>query len=102
MKKSNLLDRLRLWPWLIGALIATAVIGILAPHQIGILLWSLSKLCFGAYLGYWIDRNIFNYARPGKAQFRDGNLEAQRIVGMWMLRRALIIAAALLALGLGV
>lgn len=87
-------DKLRAWPWLALALIITVLVGVIAPHQLGVLAWSLSKLAFGAYLGYWIDRSIFHYARPGDLS------EFERHVAS--LRRAVIIGAAILALGLGV
>lgn len=58
MTRETLLDKLRVGPWLIAALIMAAVVGWLYPHQLGVLLWSLTKLSFGAYLGYWIDRTI--------------------------------------------
>jgi len=93
----KLLDKLRIGPWLILALITTVGVGFLYPHQLGVLLWSLTKLCWGAYLGYWIDRSIFPYARPGNLLGPPASS-----LGLFMLRRAIIIAAALLALGLGV
>lgn len=105
MKKHTFFDRLRLWPWLLGALLTTTVVGVIAPHQLGVLIWSLSKLCLGAYLGYWIDRGIFCYARPGvvvEAAKQGGDGVAWTVACWCMMRRAVIIAAAVLALGLGV
>ncbi|TFL14893.1 hypothetical protein CSC67_06005 [Pusillimonas caeni] len=105
MKKHTFFDRLRLWPWLLGALLTTTVVGVFAPHQLGVLIWSLSKLCLGAYLGYWIDRGIFCYARPGavvEAAKQGGDGVAWTVACWCMMRRAAIIAAAVLALGLGV
>jgi hypothetical protein len=96
----SLLDKLRIGPWLILALITSIAVGFLYPHQLGVLLWSLTKLCWGAYLGYWIDRSIFPYARPGNYSCR--NADGLSAIGLLMLRRAIIIAAAVLALGLGV
>lgn len=97
MTRETLLDKLRLGPWLIAALLMAGVVGWLYPHQLGVLLWSLTKLSFGAYLGYWIDRTIFPYARPG-----DHLAAPVKSVALLMLRRAIIIAAAIVALGLGV
>ncbi|ACL72732.1 MAG: putative holin [Billgrantia sp.] len=97
MTRETLLDKLRVGPWLIAALIMAAVVGWLYPHQLGVLLWSLTKLSFGAYLGYWIDRTIFPYARPG--DFLQLHVKS---VSLLMLRRAIIIAAVIIALGLGV
>ncbi|MDY7117147.1 putative holin [Halomonas sp. SSL-5] len=110
---THLRDKLRVGPWLVAALIMAAIVGLLYPHQLGVLLWSLTKLSFGAYLGYWIDRSIFPYARPGDAldppppDARDYYLplmveEGMMDPAMLMLRRAIIIAAAIIALGLGV
>jgi len=113
---NTLIDKFRAAPWLLAALVMATIVGVLYPHQLGVLLWSLTKLSFGAYLGYWIDRSIFPYARPGDALpsaiepesnpdsdwlpllVEDGLLQPELL----MLRRAIIIAAAVLALGLGV
>jgi len=105
-------DRLRALPWLVFALIATAVVFVLAPHQIGLLIWSLSKLCFGAYLGYWIDRTIYPYARPhdlfhmanrlASQDLRNGARHMRQQASLATLRRAAVMAAAIVALGLGV
>lgn len=116
---TTLRDKLRVGPWLVAALIMAVIVGLLYPHQLGVLLWSLTKLSFGAYLGYWIDRSIFPYARPGDAMPRaiEAEHDESAMVEDWlnlqvdegyllpellMLRRAIIIAAALIALGLGV
>ncbi len=90
----SLIDRLRAWPWLAAALLATFAVGVIAPHQLGVLVWSLAKLALGAYLGYWIDRSVFPYARPHELRV------PYRCHAM--LRRAIIIASAVIALGLGV
>lgn len=97
----NLLDKLRIGPWLILAILATFVVALLYPHQLGVLLWSLSKLCWGAYLGYWIDRSIFPYARPDSFNPDKHTNEVTSWEAL-MLRRSIIIAAAILALGLEV
>jgi len=104
---TTLLDKFRAWPWLVAALIAIAIVAVIAPHQVGLLVWSLSKVCLAAWLAYWIDRSIFYYARPGDVipTYTDigaGNEERWRIAVLCMIRRALIIAAAVIALSLGV
>lgn len=120
-KKLSLIDKFRAWPWLLAAVVMTVVVGWLHPYQLGVLLWSLSKLALGAFLGYWIDRSIFYYARPGeylekvnwystqdageKPILSEYQLKARgRSLEMiaCMLRRAVIIGATILALGLGV
>lgn len=99
----SLIGLFRLMPWLLGSLLCVAAVAYVAPHQIAILVWSLSKLCLGAYLGYWIDRSVFYYSRPGDILVsRIKSMEMATLIAASMLRRALIIAAAILALGLGV
>ena len=100
MDKQTFLDKFRAGPWLIFTIVMAAIVGFLYPHQLGVLLWSLTKLSAGAYLGYWIDRTIFYYGRPGDIA-NEGLGNALLIIGS-MIRRALIMAAAILALGLGV
>lgn len=102
MDTKRLHDTFRAGPWLIAALIMAAIVGFLYPHQLGVLLWSLTKLSLGAYLGYWIDRTIFYYARPGAIDWREAGPHTAYLLAGCMLRRALIMAAAILALGLGV
>ena len=112
MNSQPIADRLRVWPWLLGALLTTAIVGLIAPHQLGVLVWSLSKLSLGAYLGYWIDRSVFNYGRPGDlcahGRRAEESLRWTVAKDAWlnfrsaMLRRAIVMAAAILALGLGV
>lgn len=87
-------NALRAWPWLIVALTTTAIVAVLHPPQIGVLVWSLSKLSLGAYLGYWIDRTVFRYARPDR-------VPAAQAPMAW-LRRAIVMGAVVVALGLGV
>lgn len=100
MDKQTFLDKFRAGPWLIFTIVMAAIVGFLYPHQLGVLLWSLTKLSAGAYLGYWIDRTIFYYGRPGDITHED--LDTALLIIGCMIRRALIMAAAITALGLGV
>jgi hypothetical protein len=88
--------------WLLLTLVLAVAVGWLHLHQLGILLWSLLKLTAGAYLGYWIDRTIFYYARPGDIRTPVHDQHAALVLAATMLRRAVIMGTAILALGLGV
>ena len=68
MNKQILEDKLRAWPWLAFALITTTIVALVAPQQVGLLAWAGAKLSWGAFLGYWIDRSLFPYARPDNPQ----------------------------------
>jgi hypothetical protein len=96
MPVEKTLNYLRAWPWLALALVAILVVFLIAPHQIGVLIWSLSKVALGAYLGYWIHRSI-NMVGP-----RPHEMEAGPEKNAVLLNRAIIIAATIVALGLGV
>lgn len=89
----RLRDRLRAWPWLALALVCCAVVAVVAPWQLGVLVWALAKLACAAWLGYWIDRTIFPYARPHEAH-------DNQAFGAATLRRALILVGAMIALAL--
>ncbi|TGG92565.1 hypothetical protein E4656_13675 [Natronospirillum operosum] len=103
---------MRAWPWLLSGVVFAGIVAWLAPHQIGVLVWSLSKLGLGAYLGYWIDRSVFHYARPGmlfdianslaRQDQTQGAQAMRHQASLATLRRVGIMAAAILALGLGV
>lgn len=90
---SDLFDKLRAWPWLVLALLTVALVGWSSVHQIGVLIYSLAKLALGAYLGYWIHRSIAPYARPHELEGED---RRNAIVA-----RAIVVAGAMLALGVG-
>lgn len=85
--------KIRLWPWLSLALFTAAVVAVYRPSMIGLLAWSLCKLSFGAGLGYWIDRSIARGARPHELAGADKSNA--------LFRRAIIVAATVLALALG-
>lgn len=82
-------DRLRATPLLLLGAVTFAVVLWLNPAKVGLLIWGASRLGLYAYLGYWVDRIIFPYARPHTLT---GIAE-----GTAWKRRALIVAAAILA-----
>lgn len=91
MKVNN--ERLRMAHWLLCALALYVIAMLLAQArilpQVQIVTWKLGHETVAAFLGYWIDRTAF----------RD------RIVwdspGLLHIRRAIIIGAAMLGVGLG-
>lgn len=93
---------------LIGVLIA------IAPQQVPLTLYKLSLVTLAGLVGYWLDRALFPYARPD--QFIDSDNCQQEGEGIYplvtvvvdefvfsacMIRRALIVGCAMLAMGLG-
>jgi hypothetical protein len=66
-------------------------VAITAPHQLGVLLYKLALVTLAAVAGYWIDRAVTPYARPDRCDHA-----AQAGV-----RRAIIVAATMIAVGIG-
>jgi Putative 2/3 transmembrane domain holin len=111
----------RMWDWGCVALVLMVLVAFLAPHQLPVSLYKLSLVALAAVVGYWVDRSLFPYARPdlflgldaSDALEEDGPdgvwLETSsmaddvllRTMGVCMIRRAIIVAAAMLAVGLG-
>lgn len=113
-----------MFDWLLYAALLSYGVLLLAPQQLPVSLYKLSLVALAGVAGYWIDRSLFPYARPdlflSLEAFEDDEsitvdgpdgtrteLEAQpddallRLMGVCMLRRAIIVAAAMLAMGLG-
>ena len=82
--------------WLLISLLLVLAIAALAPHQLGVSLYKLSLITMAAWVAYWIDRSLFPYARPD-----DLALTSPIERGAAMLRRAIIVGSAMLAVGLG-
>lgn len=103
----------RLSGWLIATIVLLAVIGLLAPQQLPVSLYKLSLISTAGVVGYWLDRDLFPYARPDDFMTQAVSLGApfvskkavapsqQIAFAAAMLRRAVIVGCAMLAIGLG-
>lgn len=111
----------RLSGWLIVSLALAAAVLLIAPHQLPVSLYKLSLVTLAGVVGYWLDRSLFPYARPDV--FLPAEVDAQALqvctdegdrcelvveshattvlMAAAMLRRAIIVAATMLAMGLG-
>lgn len=63
---------------------------------VAVSLYKAHLMALGGWGGYWIDRALFPYARPDKMAKVDGVY-----LGPSMLRRAIVVAACLVCVGLG-
>ena len=83
---------------MVGAWVITAVtllvVAVFFPQQVGVVLLKVNLLFLAAAAGYWIDRMAFPYARPH--MFADDTIESVAS----QIRRAIVIAAAMLAVAL--
>jgi hypothetical protein len=101
-----------MFDWLIAAVLLAILVYLIAPQQLPVSLYKLSLVALAAVAGYWIDRSLFPYARPHTflipPQEPDCCLSTAPIsnedpvmAAVCMLRRAIIIAAAMIAVSLG-
>lgn len=105
--------RHRMALWLFVSLVLVLLIGLFAPQLLPVSLYKLSLITSAAWVGYWIDRSLFPYARPDAyldtpfspgAPFVPGGhilVGHHTVFAAAMLRRALIIAAAMIGVALG-
>jgi hypothetical protein len=104
----------RMAPWLWISVLLIALVGIFQPHLLPVSLYKLSLISTAAWLAYWIDRALFPYARPDA--FLDqawslGTPLTSKVLpteyiplvafAVAQIRRAVIIAAAMIAVALG-
>lgn len=88
----------RMTDWIIVTILLTLLIYFLAPQQLPVSLYKLSLITTAAVVGYWIDRSLFPYARPDNPSIQPYDM----IIAAAMLRRAIIVGCAMLAVSLGV
>lgn len=106
----------RLLPWmLISALLMVAAL--VMQHQapgdlLAVSLYKAHLLSLGGWAGYWLDRGLFPYDRPhqyllaeidhsASEALAQAELVAGRDYGLAMMRRAIVVAACLVCVGLG-
>lgn len=102
--------------WLFVAAALLAIIALVSPAQLSVVLYKTALIALSAVLGYWLDRALFPYARPDgflQRDWRYGTDEPEndvdfpvvmaysRIYGTAMLRRAIVIAAVVLGMAIG-
>ncbi|MGD9643907.1 MAG: putative holin [Elusimicrobiales bacterium] len=117
--KVSLASRLtpRMLACLVLAGMLAAGVAVLSPAQLPVAAYKLCLVSIAGYLGYWLDRWCFPYARPDSflvaADWRAEKQPAadaanhpvapgcEQVYAAAMLRRALIMLGAMLAMGLG-
>ncbi len=117
--KAQLLRRLapRMLACLLLAVAMAAGVALVSPQQVTVALYKLSLVTMAGYLGYWLDRWCFPYARPDSflaaPDWRAEKAAAvdqanhpvapgcEQVFAAAMLRRGLVMLGVMLALGLG-
>lgn len=89
MKNFRMLD------WFLITLLLVGLVYVTAPTQLKVLVFKVAQVSMSGWLGYWFDRGIAPYARPDNPDLTP----LERMAAG--LRRAIIIAAAMIAGALG-
>lgn len=113
--------KIRMLGWAVIALVLSLLIGAFYPHQFPVSLYKLNLIAIAGVVGYWLDRSLFPYARPDMFMANDVEtieqleageesplqfklehfLQNDLLFAATMLRRAWIVGAAMVAVGLG-
>ncbi len=78
----------------IASAIGVFAIAQVAPQQLGVGLWKDALVSGSAFTGYWLDRNLFPYARPHTLA------RTHMAYGTVQIRRAIVVAATMVATAL--
>ena len=106
----------RMAGWLLTALLLIGAIALISPQQLPVVLYKIALLSLGGVCAYRLDRSFFPYARPDsylERDWRHGTDEPEgdadyRVADGYilpfcaaMLRRAIIVAAGVVGVALG-
>jgi len=114
---SHKIYRLRMLVCAVLACVAMAALSALSPQQAPVVLYKLTLVLLAGVAGYWLDRWVYPYSRPDgylRREWRDhsdiwpddlADYEVtpgyETVFAVALLRRAIIIGCAMLAVGLG-
>jgi putative holin len=120
MKSCTLMKRLcaranvcRMGLWLLISLALLIAVVIIAPNQLGVLTYKLLLTSAAAYVGFWLHRSAYPYARPGDlldlidhlnpdaAPPNEWELLLGRLATASMFCRAILMGSAMLAISMG-
>lgn len=83
----------RMFDWLVIAAVLLVIVYLIAPQNLPVVIYKLALVSLAGLMGYRLDRSLFPYARPDQC--------AESVTGMAMLRRAIIVAAFMIAVSIG-
>jgi hypothetical protein len=89
------IKRLRMIEWMFVTAIMLSLVGVTSPVQLPVLLFKVCQVTLSGWIGYWFDRGIAPQTRPGNMDLTPNERAAAS------LRRAIIVAAAMVAGALG-
>ena len=97
----NSIKNSRMIIWLAISIPLILLIAFISPQKIDLLIYKAVLITFSAWLGYRIDRGLFPYARPDRLAEEPTVPDSDLAFSAAMLRRAIIVAASVLAMAVG-
>jgi len=106
----------RLSGWVVISGIMLVGLFFISPQQVDVTFYKLALICIAAVVGYWLDRSLFPYARPDGylkrnwhygTEAREDEADYKIVEGYELafiaatVRRALIVLAVIIGMGLG-
>jgi hypothetical protein len=70
---ADLVSWIRAWPLAAVAVVLLALVILSDIARVDVLIWGLTKVAALGYLGYWIDRWLFPYARAHEFWWPEGD-----------------------------
>ena len=103
LDKFTRVTRIRMLWCAIYALVLLLTVAWIAPQQVPIIVYKLNLILLASAAGYWLDRWAFPYARPDRFLTPDGEVKVnhKRVFVAALIRRAIIMGSAMLAVGMG-
>ena len=87
--------------WLAISIPLILIVAFISPQKIELLVNKTVMITFSAWLGYRIDRGLFPYARPDRLAEAPAMPDSDLAFAAAMLRRAIIVAACVLGMEIG-
>lgn len=96
---------LRLGLFAAGAVVLAGIVYWIAPAQLPVAAWKFALVSAAAYVGYWLDRQLFPYNRPHTLAtpevLENPHVDPMGIIlASAMLRRAIIVGAMMVSVSL--
>lgn len=99
------MKRLVIWEWAIYAALLLVIIWALAPQNLPVIIYKLALASIAGVVGHRLDRSLFPYGRPDQLVElgADGRWETGEaiVLASAMMRRAVIVAAVIVAVAMG-